>query len=366
MPRFSGQRQFNHGSSDRLGILLSNLGTPDAPTTKALRRYLREFLSDPRVIELPRPIWWLVLNLIILRTRPSKSAEAYASVWTDEGSPLLAICKKQRDALQVMMNERFENPPLVGLGMRYGNPSIESTIKEMLAAGVRRLLVLPLYPQYGSAITASTFDEVTRVLNGQRWVPQFRFVNSYHDDPAYIDAVAASLREHWQANGRGDVLVFSFHGIPRQSMLAGDPYYCQCLKTARLVAERLQLAEGTWKVTFQSRLGPAEWLQPYTAATMEELGKAGTRRVDVICPGFSADCVETLEEIQLENRDIFQEAGGGEFSYIPALNDREDHIEALYDLVVRHASGWPEITPSQTPLGKEDTVKRALAMGAAR
>ncbi|MEO0971788.1 MAG: ferrochelatase [Pseudomonadota bacterium] len=366
MPRFSGQRQFDHSSPDRLGILLSNLGTPDAPTPKALRRYLGEFLSDPRVIELPRPIWWLVLNLIILRTRPSKSAEAYASVWTDEGSPLLAICKRQRNALQELMDQRFENPPLVALGMRYGNPSIESAVKELISAGARRLLVLPLYPQYGSAITASTFDEVTRVLQGYRWVPQLRFVNSYHDDEAYIGAVAQSLREHWQTNGRGDILVFSFHGIPRQSMLAGDPYYCHCLKTARLVAERLHLAEDSWKVTFQSRLGPAEWLQPYTAATMEELGKARTRRVDVICPGFSADCVETLEEIQLENRDIFQEAGGGEFSYVPALNDREDHIEALYDLVVRHASGWPEVSRGEGPLTAEDTVKRALAMGAAR
>lgn len=364
MPRFIGEHDFTHGSQDRLGILLSNLGTPDAPTPKALRRYLREFLSDPRVVELPRPIWWLVLNLIILQTRPAKSAEAYASVWTDEGSPLLAICRRQRDALQALMDERFEQPPLVALGMRYGNPSLASAIEELIAGGARRLLVLPLYPQYGSAITASTFDEVTRVLQGYRWVPQLRFVNSYHDEPAYIDAVCASLREHWQANGRGDVLVFSFHGIPRQSMLAGDPYYCHCLKTARLVAEQLRLEEGRWQVTFQSRLGPAEWLKPYTATTMEELGRAGTRRVDVVCPGFSADCVETLEEIQLENRDIFVEAGGGEFTYVPALNDRPDHIEALYKLVVRHASGWPEVSAGEQPIACADTARRALSMGA--
>jgi ferrochelatase len=366
MPSFTGERNYDHGKSGRLGILLSNLGTPDAPEPKALRRYLKEFLSDPRVVELPRPIWWLVLNLIILRTRPSKSAEAYASVWTDEGSPLLAICRRQQAALQKLMDERFEQPPLVGLGMRYGNPSLKSTIDEMLKAGVRRLLVLPLYPQYGSAITASTFDEVTRVLQGYRWLPELRFVTHYYDDPAYIAAVANSIREHWQANGRGDKLVFSFHGIPRQAMLAGDPYYCECLKTARLVAEQLRLEQDRWQVTFQSRLGPAEWLQPYTAATMEELGKAGTRRIDVVCPGFSADCVETLEEIQMENRDIFVEAGGGEFSYIPALNDRADHIEALYDLVVRHASGWPEIGQAPTGGSAEDTVRRAIAMGASR
>jgi ferrochelatase len=366
MPSFVGKRNYDHGESGRLGILLSNLGTPDAPEPKALRRYLREFLSDPRVVELPRPIWWLVLNLIILQTRPAKSAEAYAQVWTEEGSPLLAISRRQQAALQTLMDERFENPPLVGLGMRYGNPSLKSTLDEMMQAGVRRLLVLPLYPQYGSAITASTFDEVTRVIQRYRWLPELRFVTQYCDEPGYIEAVVASIREHWQANGRGDVLVFSFHGIPRQSMLAGDPYYCYCLKTARLVTEQLRLEQDQYRVTFQSRLGPAEWLKPYTAETMEELGKAGTRRVDVVCPGFSADCVETLEEIKMENRDIFVEAGGGEFTYIPALNDRADHIEALYDLVVRHASGWPEIDSHAPGRCPEETARRAIAMGASR
>ena len=368
MSRYRGDTAFRHDRVDCTGVLVTNLGTPDAPEPGALRRYLKQFLWDPRVVEVPRPIWWMVLNGIILNVRPRRSARAYASVWTDEGSPLLVISKKQRDALQQALRERVSGPVEVALGMRYGSPSIEAGLEELRAAGATRILVLPLYPQYAGATTGSTFDAVADVLKEWRWVPELRFVNHYHDDPAYIEALAESVRGHWAQAPRGDLLVFSFHGIPKRYFLDGDPYFCHCQKTARLVAERLGIGEGEYRVTFQSRVGREEWLQPYTDETMKALPRAGVKRVDVICPGFSADCLETIEEIGEENRHYFMEAGGEQYHYIPALNDDTAHIEALAGLVQRQAAGWPEFGADYTEEGaRSDALaqrERAIAMGA--
>jgi ferrochelatase len=332
--------EFKHDTPESLGVLLVNLGTPEAPTRKAVRRYLKEFLWDPRVVEMARPVWWLVLNLVILNTRPRRSAEAYAKVWTDEGSPLLAISRKQQQALQGALEHRLDYPVKTVLAMRYGNPSIAAGLEALREAGARRVLVLPLYPQYSATTTASIFDAVTAGLQRWRWLPELRFINHYHDDPAYIEALAASVRRFQAGHGVPDKLLLSFHGIPREYFLAGDPYFCECQKTGRLLAEALELPAERWQLTFQSRLGPKAWLKPYTDKTLESLGKAGTKSVQVICPGFSADCLETLEEIAMQNRDIFLGAGGSEYRYIPCLNDSAEHIDMLAGLVERHVQGW--------------------------
>ena len=332
--------EFKHDAPESLGVLLVNLGTPEAPTRKAVRRYLQEFLWDPRVVEMARPAWWLVLNLIILNTRPRRSAEAYAKVWTDEGSPLLAVSRKQQQGLQAALDDRLGYPVKTVLAMRYGNPSIAAGLEALREAGARRVLVLPLYPQYSATTTASIFDAVTTELQRWRWLPELRFVNHYHDDPAYIEALAASVRRFQAEHGMPDKLLLSYHGIPREYFLAGDPYFCECQKTGRLLAEALELPAERWQLTFQSRLGPKAWLKPYTDKTLESLGKAGTKSVQVICPGFSADCLETLEEIAMENRDTFLGAGGSEYRYIPCLNDSAEHIDMLAGLVERHVQGW--------------------------
>ncbi|MCC5857262.1 MAG: ferrochelatase [Ectothiorhodospiraceae bacterium] len=365
MPRYTARQGFRHDDTPRLGILLANLGTPEAPTAPALRRYLGEFLADPRVVELPRILWRLILHGIILRVRPARSARAYARVWTAAGSPLLTIGQAQADGIRRRLEDRLRGPAVVELGMRYGRPSIPESLNRLRDHGAERLLVLPLYPQYSGATTASTFDALAGELGRWRWIPELRFVAQYHDDPAYIACLAASIREHWETRGRGDRLLFSFHGTPLRYLLEGDPYHCQCRKTARLVAEELGLDKDNWQFTFQSRFGKAEWLQPYTDKTVEALGKAGVKSLDVICPGFSADCLETLEEIQMENADIFRQAGGGELRYIPALNDRDDHLDMLTDLILEHAGGWPET--GSGPRGMRDpagTREHALAQGA--
>ncbi len=363
MTRYIGNPEFQHGEIPAVGILLANMGTPDAPTTSALRRYLGEFLWDPRVVELPRPLWWLILNGIILNTRPRHSAAAYQRVWTKDGSPLLIYTRRQAAALESSLRSRIGNPLHIAVGMRYGNPSIRSALDELRSKGCRRLLVLPMYPQYAGPTTASTFDAVFEVLESWRWVPEVRTIASYHDAPNYINALANSIREVWNNKltdpratdeshiGRPDTpvrpsseapqkLLFSFHGIPKATLLAGDPYHCQCHKTARLVAESLQLPEDRWMVAFQSRFGRAEWLQPYTDVTLRQWGKDGVKSVDVVCPGFSSDCLETIEEIGVENRDNFLHSGGQQFRYIPALNDRPDHIDTLTKLAERHLQGW--------------------------
>lgn len=370
MSRYIGSEGFRHGTRERLGVLVTNLGTPDAPETGALRRYLREFLWDPRVVEAPRLLWWLILNGVILRTRPRRSAEAYRSVWTEEGSPLLKIAQAQTDGIRERLAARLSGPVEVVLGMRYGNPSIPAALRQLHDRNCRRLLVLPLYPQYSASTTASTFDAVAAALMGWRWIPELRFIARYHDEDGYLAALAASVRDHWAEHGRGEHLVMSFHGVPRRYLDQGDPYHCQCLKTGRLLAERLELEDGSWSVTFQSRFGKEEWLKPYTDASIRTLGARGLKRIDVICPGFSADCLETIEEIGVENAGYFREAGGETLNYIPCLNTRPDHLEYLAELAATHLQGWPEtgVAPDPALLAEQShaTGLRADRLIAAR
>ncbi|HFC53815.1 MAG TPA: ferrochelatase [Gammaproteobacteria bacterium] len=324
-----------------IGVLLTNMGTPEAPTPAALRRYLAEFLWDPRIVEMPRLLWWLILHGRILRTRPRRSAQAYQSIWTERGSPLLVTTLKQGELLQRLLGERLPGPVRVEVAMRYGAPSIGDGLERLRRAGCDRILVLPLYPQYSATTTGSTFDAVTAALTGVRRVPELRFVAGYHDDAGYVRSLANSIREQWERRGtRPDRLLFSFHGIPRKGWLDGDPYPEQCHATARLVARQLGLDDEAWQVAFQSRFGRAEWVTPYTDETLRGWGEQGVAAVDVICPGFAADCLETLEEIGEENRRRFLEAGGRSYHYIPALNTREDHMEALAALARRHMRGW--------------------------
>ncbi|MDH3646548.1 MAG: ferrochelatase [Gammaproteobacteria bacterium] len=353
MPRYAGDADFRHDSTPTTGVLLSNLGTPAAPTSTAVRRYLAEFLWDPRVVDVPRPIWWLVLHGFILRTRPRQSAKAYAKVWTDEGSPLLVNTMRQRDGLASLLDDRVNTPLHIEVGMRYAQPSIASALERLAAANCTRLLVLPLYPQYSATTTASTFDEVNRQLEKRRRVPALHFIDGYHDNPAYIDALAASIREHRAGSGRTARLLLSFHGIPKRYLQNGDPYHCLCHKTARLVAEKLQLGDDDWAIAFQSRLGREEWLRPYTDELLPEWAKSGVTDVDVVCPGFAADCLETLEEVALRYRALFLDSGGSSLTYIPALNDRADHIRCLAAIVERALSAWdpgdlPETEPART------------------
>jgi ferrochelatase len=327
-------------SNVKTGVLLTNLGTPDSPAPRDVRRYLKQFLWDPRVVELPRPLWWLILNLVILNTRPRRSARAYAKIWTDEGSPLMVISRRQHAALQDRLDEKLESQVKVALAMCYGSPSIAHGLAELRDAGVRRVLVLPLYPQYSATSSAAIFDAVTAELRGWRAVPELRFINDYHAHPAYIAALADSVRAFQAEHGIPEKLLMSFHGIPQDYADKGDPYPCQCELTAELLAKQLGLAEGQWQFSFQSRLGPKDWLKPYTDQTLESLGKSGVRDVQVICPGFSADCLETLEEIAMENRDVFAAAGGRAYRYIPCLNDEPSHIGFLAQLVEQHLQGW--------------------------
>ena len=341
MPKYQSTPDYEHGSPDFTGVLLVNLGTPDAPTASAVRRFLKAFLSDPRVVEYPRLLWWLILNGVILRIRPSRSAKAYREIWTDDGSPLMLHSQRLTDGVRERLEQRAPGEYKVELAMTYGEPSITSAIDKLQKAGARRLLILPLYPQYSGTTTASVFDAVTSKLQGMRWMPESRFINQYHDEPGYIRALAASVREYWQQHGRGDHLLFSFHGVPRYTLDKGDPYHCLCQKTGRLVAEELELEEDQWTLSFQSRVGRDEWLRPYTDETVVELAGKGIGRLDVACPGFSADCLETLEEIAMQNAEFFEDAGGESLHYIPALNARDDHIDFLTTLIGQHTHGWP-------------------------
>jgi ferrochelatase len=351
-----------HGQQLKTGVLLVNLGTPDAPTAKALRRYLKEFLSDPRVVEIPRIVWWPILNGIILNVRPKKSAMKYASVWMDEGSPLRVYTERQTRLIQEALTSRGLSVE-VAYAMRYGNPSIARALDQMRADGMRRLLVLPMYPQYSSSTTATVFDVVFDAYSAMRHQPELRLIRSFHDDDTYISALADRVRRHWQDHGRGDLLLFSFHGVPKRSLIKGDPYHCECLKTGRLIAEKLGLQPYQWQVAFQSRFGKAEWLKPYTSEVLHELPGRGVKRLDIMCPGFPADCLETLEEIAMEGKEEFLTAGGEHYRYIPCLNDDAQGVSALTDLVVRHLQGWP-IQPADQPSEAERLAQQARALQA--
>ena len=341
MPKLISEKDFSHGTPNSVGILLVNLGTPDNTKTSSVRRYLRQFLSDPRVIEVPKVIWWFVLNLFILPFRPSKSAEAYKEIWTKEGSPLLLYSEEITKKIQKSFNEReLKNDFHVELAMSYGKPSIENSLNKLRKKNVRRILLLPMYPQYSSTTTGSVFENVTKVLSKQRWIPEFRHINQYHDNKAYIETISESIKEFWKSNGTSDRLLFSFHGLPKKMLLEGDPYHCQCYKTARLVSEKLELSENDWFVSFQSRLGPTKWLEPYTDETLKSWGEKKSGVVDVICPGFSVDCLETLEEIAMENAEYYEEAGGKKLRYIPALNSQQKHISFLINLIEKNISDW--------------------------
>jgi protoporphyrin/coproporphyrin ferrochelatase len=359
---FAPEPPFAHARAERTAVLLCNLGTPQSPTPAALRRYLAEFLSDPRVVEIPRLLWWLILHGVILRVRPAKSARKYATIWTERGSPLLVWTELQAKLLRGYLGERGHDVS-VRAAMRYGEPSISAALDELKSEGATRILVLPLYPQYSGPTTASVIDAVSAWARKVRAVPELRFVNRYHDDPGYIAALAKRVTDHWMSHGRPDRLVLSFHGVPHRTLLLGDPYHCECQVTARLLTERLGIKSDDVLVTFQSRFGKARWLEPYTEPTLVALAASGVRRVDVMCPGFTSDCLETLEEINVEVRHAFLAAGGKEFNYLPCLNDQHEWIAALANVAVRHVQGWPTpAVPDRAAL--ERRQQRARALGA--
>jgi protoporphyrin/coproporphyrin ferrochelatase len=359
--KYQGYSDYDHSQTPTVGVLITNLGTPEAATAKALRPYLKQFLWDPRVVEVPRPLWWLILNGIILRVRPRRSAHAYQEVWTDRGSPLMYHTHDQAQALQQALRAKYGDSVMVAFAMRYGQPSIDTALESLLSSGVRKLIVLPLYPQYSAATTGSTFDAIAHNFTSRRWLPDLRFISHYHDHPVFISAIAERIRQHWHQFGRADKLILSYHGMPQRYLEQGDPYHCECHKTTRLIAEQLGLESSDYLTTFQSRFGREPWLQPYTDDTLKSLPKQGVKSVQIICPGFSSDCLETIEEIGGENREYFLESGGERYEYIPCLNSDADHIHLMQTLVTEQASDWlTHLTPPDTTL----TQSLAMTMGA--
>jgi len=358
---FTPEPPFAHGQAPRTAVLLCNLGTPDAPTASAVRRYLAEFLGDHRVVEIPRLVWMAILHGIILRVRPAKSAAKYATIWTDEGSPLKIWTDKQAQALQEVFNAHGE-AVTVRFAMNYGNPSMASQLDALKAEGHTRILILPAYPQYSGTTTASVFDAVYRWGLHSRVLPEFRFINHYHDHPAYIQALAEHVRAHWTSHGQPERLVMSFHGVPERTLHLGDPYHCECYKTARLLGEALGLSKAQYMVTFQSRFGKAKWLEPYTEPTLIALAEQGVKRVDLICPGFTSDCLETLEEISQEAQEAYLHAGGETFHYIPCLNDSTTWVNGMHELCQSHMGGWPMQAADAQQLAKSRS--EALELGA--
>ena len=361
-PAFNPEPSYTHGQVPRTAVLLCNLGTPDEPTAPAVRRYLAEFLGDHRVVEIPRLIWMAILHGIILRVRPAKSAAKYASIWTEEGSPLKIWTNQQALALQEAFN-RHGDAVTVRYAMRYGNPSMASQLDALKAEGYTRILILPAYPQYSGTTTASVFDAVYHWGLRSRVLPEFRFINHYHDHSAYIQALAERVRAHWAEHGQAERLVMSFHGVPERTLHLGDPYHCECYKTARLLGEQLGLTKAQYMVTFQSRFGKAKWLEPYTEPTLIALAEQGVKRVDLICPGFTSDCLETLEEISQEAREAYLHAGGDVFHYIPCLNDSATWITGMYELCKAHMGGWP-IHAQDNTHALQTSRAEALALGA--
>ena len=359
MPPLLKEPAFRHDYTPKTGILLINLGTPTAPTAKALRPYLKQFLSDSRVIEIPKAIWWFILNGIILNVRPAKSAAKYATIWTPDGSPLLVHTQKQATLLKGLLGDQDMRNLVVDYAMRYGQPSVEQTMIKMREAGVERLLVIPLYPQYAGSSSATALDDVFRTLQKMRNMPEVRTVRHFHDHPAYIQALADSVREHWRLNRRAEKLVMSFHGVPRFTLDKGDPYHCECLKTGRLLAEELGLSKAEYVVSFQSRFGKAEWIKPYTTEVLSQLARDGVSKIDIMCPGFVGDCLETLEEIAMEGKEDFLTHGGKEYRYIACLNERPAWITALAEIAAANLGGW--IT---TPDDAEMRQLRARSCGA--
>lgn len=329
-----------HDSQPKVGILLANLGTPDAPTAKALRPYLQQFLMDRRVVEIPRFIWWWILHCVILWIRPKKSAKKYAQIWMKEGSPLLVHTQKQTQLLRGYLAQKVKSPFVVEFGMSYGNPSMQSAIKKLKTQHCDKILVFPLYPQYAASSTAASLDAIWKILLNMRNVPAIRTIKHYYDHPAYIRALAASINDYWMMNGRPEKLIMSFHGIPKFHSTKGDPYHDECKNTVALLAKALGLNKDQYQIAFQSRFGKQEWLKPYLANTLKDYGKAKTKRLDVVCPGFSSDCLETLEEIAMEGKVIFQSNGGGEYHYIPALNENDAWIHAMTAIALENLTGW--------------------------
>jgi ferrochelatase len=364
--RFKPEPSHTHGTLAKTVIMLVNLGTPEAPTAAALRPYLKQFLSDSRVVEIPKVLWWFILHAFILPLRPKKSAQKYASIWTPDGSPLKVHTEKQAALLRGYLGERGHEVRVV-YAMRYGNPGIPQVLEKLKAEGCDRLLVLPAFPQYSGTTTASIFDEVFRTFSKVRNIPELRMIKHYHDHPGYIQALKKSVLAHWEQNGRPEKLLMSFHGVPKRTLSLGDPYHCECHKTARLLATELGLTQEQYLVTFQSRFGKAEWLQPYTAPTLRKLAKAGIKRLDIMCPGFISDCLETLEEIAIEARRDFLTAGGTTLNYLPCLNESPAWIAALATIAEQHMTGWS--TSQQREQSKQEAeISKAAAkkLGAER
>jgi len=368
--RYLDEPSFTHDRMAKVGVLLVNLGTPDAPTSAAVRRFLAEFLTDPRVVEIPSIAWRPVLHGVVLRTRPSKSAARYAAIWHKDGSPLLVHSQRQKVLLMGYLGQRLKKAGLpadlcpVELGMRYGDPPIADAFERLRAAQCERVLVLPLYPQYAASTTGSAMDAIGAHLSRVRRVPGVRFVDGFHDDPGYVQALARNLNDDWVKHGRPDHLVLSFHGLPRRTLKLGDPYHCHCQGTARLLAREAGLEKGRWTLAFQSRFGRAQWLEPYTVDVLRALARKGAGRVDVYCPGFATDCLETLEEIGIEGKRVFLAAGGKELRVVPCLNEHPAWIAALADIALRHLGGW--LAPYPGPEAREATQLRARALGAER
>jgi ferrochelatase len=362
---FQAEMPFVHGTPPKVGLLYCNLGTPEAPTAPALRKYLRQFLSDHRVVEIFKPLWWFILNCIILVFRPAKSAKKYASIWMPEGSPLRVYTERQAKYLQGMLGERGHSNLVVKMAMRYGDPSVADQLDALCAEGCNRILILPAYPQYSGPTTASVCDAVYEWAAMTRRLPELRFVNNYHDHSGYIEGLVALFRAHIQSHGMPEKLVMSFHGVPERTLTMGDPYHCECHKTARLVRERLGLTKEQVLVTFQSRFGKAKWLQPYTEPTLIKLAQSGVKHVAVACPGFTSDCLETLEEINMEVREAFLHAGGKQFDYVPCLNDSDAYMRGLSSIAEQHLQGWPTKAADATPESTLEMQRHsAMGMGA--
>jgi protoporphyrin/coproporphyrin ferrochelatase len=353
--RYVSSPDYHHDGAERIGILLVNTGTPSAPSARAVRRFLARFLADPRVVELPRALWLPLLYGVVLPLRPARTARKYRRIWSASGSPLADLCERLRAELAATLAQHVLAPLSVEVAMLYSAPGVRAALGRLRACGAQRILVLPLYPQYCGATTGAVYDQVNAELRRWRWLPELRFVAEYHDHPGYIEALRASVAAHWEKHGRSPHLLMSFHGIPERYFHQGDPYFCKCQKTARLLADELLLRDNEWSVSFQSRFGRGDWLKPYTAGVLEAMPERGVRDVTVVCPGFAVDCLETLEEIAIESRERFLRAGGQRYQYVPALNAGASHALCLTELIVQHCQGWTHVERGRRPQAARGT-----------